>query len=282
MNAAETQLALGSETLIAPPGRWSSLRLGELWAYRELVYFLTKRELQVRYKQSFFGVSWAILQPLTLAFIFALIFGHIINTPTDGLPPAVFMVAGVVPWLFTAQAITGSASSLVQDADLISKVYFPRLALPISKALSLVLDLVLSFAVVIVVALLYGEPISSNVVLLPAFVLLGVVTTFSLGALFAAINVKYRDVELVMPMLVQILFFLSPILYPGSKIHGDARYAYALNPLSSALDGIRWALFDTPYPGIGVIAVSVGSALVLLAIAMRYFQRTQHFFADVV
>jgi lipopolysaccharide transport system permease protein len=282
VGTAEPEAVNAPEVVISPPGRWGSLNLRELWSYHELVYFLTKRELQVRYKQSFFGVSWAVLQPLALAFIFALLFGTILNLPSEGIPFAVFVVAGVVPWLFTAQAVTASANSLVQDANLISKVYFPRLALPISKALSLTIDLVIAFAVVVVVALLYGVPIASTAVLLPAFVALGLITTFALGSLLAAINVKYRDVELVVPMLVQLLFFLTPVLYPGSAIPGDWRYLYAVNPLSSAFDGIRWALFDTPYPGGAEIAISVASAIALLAVALSFFRRTEHYFADLV
>src|SRR4051794_23477671 len=144
------------EIVIAPPRRWNPLRLGELWAYRELIYFLTKRELQVRYKQSVFGISWAVLQPLTFAFVFALFFSKIFHVSSGGIPYAVFAVAGIVPWLFTANAVQNSAVSLLQDSDLISKVYFPRLALPISKALSLVVDLAIALVVVIIVALLYG------------------------------------------------------------------------------------------------------------------------------
>src|SRR5262249_18020690 len=193
------------------------------------------------------------------------------------------MVAGVVPWLFTAQAVQGSAQSMVKDAALISKVYFPRLALPISQACSLLLDLVIAFAVVLAVTLLYGVHIASTFWLLPAFVLLGIVTTFGLGTLFAAINVKYRDVQLVMPMLIQVLFFLSAVLYPGSAIFkGSWAYVAALNPLITVMDGVRWALYGTTSPGGWEIAISVASALVLLTIALAYFQRTQRFFADIV
>ena len=282
MSTPEAHAAAGSEILIAPPGRWGSLKLGELWGHRELIYFLTKRELQVRYKQSFFGVSWALIQPLVLAFTFALLFGKLVTVPSE-IPYPVFAVAGIVPWLFTAQAVTNSANSLVQDANLISKVYFPRLALPISKAMSLIVDLVISFSVVIVVALVYGVSIEPTVVLVPVFMLLGVLTTFALGALLAAINVKYRDVQLVVPMLIQILFFASPVAYAtGQIVKGDWIYLYSINPMVTVLDGLRWAMFGTPAPPDGAIAVSVGTALLLTAVALRYFQRTEHYFADVV
>jgi lipopolysaccharide transport system permease protein len=282
MNPAQAQTAPMPETLISPPGRWN-WRIGrELWEYRDLLYFLTKRELQVRYKQSFFGVGWAVLQPLALAFIFALVFGTFIDAPSEGIPYPVFAVAGLVPWLFFSQAVMMGANSLVFDADLISKVYFPRIALPVAKALSLMVDLAISFVVVLIVALIYGVGISTNIWVLPGFILLGIVTTFALGSLLAAVNVKYRDVQLVMPMLVQVLLFVSPVVYPGSLVTGDWSYVYALNPMVSVLDGIRWALFATASPGGVEILISVASALVLLLLSLSYFRRTERYFADVV
>jgi lipopolysaccharide transport system permease protein len=283
VNTVETPAAPLPETVIRPPGRLGWPSGSELWEYRDLLYFLTKRELQLRYKQSFFGVSWAVLQPLVLAFIFALVFGVLIQSDTEGLPPAVFMVAGLVPWLFFSQSVLLGAGSLVLDADLISKVYFPRIALPLAKSLSLVIDLAVAFVVVIVVGLIYGETISSNVWLVPAFIALGLITTFAISSLFAAINVKYRDVQLVMPMLVQVLFFLTPVVYPASAyIHGDWKYVYAVNPMSSVLEGIRWAIFDTPAPSLAVVGISAASALALLILSLAYFQRTQRYFADVI
>ena len=282
MNLPETAAATFPETVIRPPRRWSWPGGAELWEYRDLIYFLTKRELQIRYRQSFFGVSWAIFQPLVLGFIFALIFGTFLDTPTAGLPVAVFMVASLVPWLFTSQAILLGATSLVLDADLISKVYFPRIALPLAKALSLVFDLAFAVVVVIVFGLIYGVTPSSNIWLAPAFLLLGVLTTFGISALSAAVNVKYRDVQLIMPMLVQVLLFVSAVVYPATVVHGTWQYIYAINPLSSVLEGFRWAMFDTPAPGVAEVAISVGSAVLLLGVALSYFQRTERYFADLV
>jgi lipopolysaccharide transport system permease protein len=282
VNPPDTAVASLNETVIRPPRRWSWPGGAELWEYRDLIYFLTKRELQIRYKQSFFGVSWAIFQPLVLGLIFALIFGTFLNTPTAGLPVAVFMVASLVPWLFTAQAITLGATSLVEDADLISKVYFPRIALPMAKALSLVFDLVFALFVVIVFGLIYGETPSINIWLAPAFLALGVVTTFGVSALSAAVNVKYRDVQLIMPMLVQVLLFVSAVVYPASVVPGNWQYVFALNPLSTVLEGFRWAMFDTPAPGVAEVLISVGAAFLLLGFALSYFQRTERYFADLV
>jgi homopolymeric O-antigen transport system permease protein len=287
MNPAEAGAVPSPEIVISPPARWRAFDLGELWAHRELIYFLTKRELQIRYKQSFFGVSWAVLQPLVFAFIFALFFGVVlhIQAPED-LPYPVFAVAGIVPWLFVSQAIQNGASSLVQDSELISKVYFPRLALPLAKALSLLIDLAIALLVVIAVTLLYGVAIAPTVFLVPAFLLLGVVTAFALGTLLAAINVKYRDVQLVVPMLIQVLFFASPVLYSGTLIGDQSAhtwsYVYALNPLSTVLDGTRWALLDQPYPGTANILISVASASVILIGALFYFRRAEQYFADLI
>jgi lipopolysaccharide transport system permease protein len=287
MSTAEVQAAEFPELSIRPPGRWSALELADLWTHRELVYFLTKRELQVRYKQSFFGVTWAILQPLVFAFMFALIFGEVFKQrPPEGIPYPVFAIAGVVPWLFTAQAIQNGAGSLVQDANLIAKVYFPRLALPLAKALSLVIDLALALVVVILVTLIYGVPISSNAYLVPAFLLLGVTTAFSLATFLSAVNVKYRDVQVVVPVLVQIMFFASPVLYSGTQVGDQAgeawRYIYSINPMASVLDGMRWALLDQPYPGTVNILISCASATLILMGALFYFRRAENFFADLI
>jgi homopolymeric O-antigen transport system permease protein len=282
VSPAEAQTVAPRELVIAPPRGWRSLDLGELWAHRDLVYFLTKRELQIRYRQSFFGVGWAILQPVTLTFILALVFSKFIHFETP-IPYAVFAVAGLVPWLFTSQAVTNCANSLVKDAELISKVYFPRLAVPLSLSLSLVIDLVFALIVLLVMMALYGVGLASTFYLVPAFLLLGVFTTFAIGTLFAAINVKYRDVQLVVPVLVQMMFFLTPVVYPADTVvKGDWMYLYAINPLVSVLEGLRWALFDTAYPGTGVIAVSVASAVALALVALWYFRRTEQFFADLI
>jgi lipopolysaccharide transport system permease protein len=274
------------EIVISAPRRFSPLNLRELWAHRELIYFLTKRELQVRYKQSVFGISWAVLQPLAFAAIFALFFGQIFRFAAGDIPYAVFAVIGLVPWLFTANAIQASAGSLVQDANLISKVYFPRLALPIAKALSLVIDLVIALAVVLIVIVLYGVEIQGTAVYVFAFLALGVVTAFAVGTLLSAVNVKYRDVNVVTPMLIQILFFLTPIIYPGagpdSLVKGDWQYVWALNPMVSVINGCRWALVGAPYPGTAEILISVGIALVLLVVALQYFRRAERWFADLI
>jgi lipopolysaccharide transport system permease protein len=288
MSTPEASAVAAPEIVISPPARWRPIDLRELWAHRELVYFLTKRELQIRYKQSFFGISWALLQPLIFAGVFALFFGVIAKIqPPNDLPYAVFAVAGIVPWLFTSTAIQQGAGSLVLDANLIAKVYFPRLALPISKGLSLIIDLLIALPIVILVILLYGETISTNIWLAPAFLMLGVVTAFALATFLAAVNVKYRDVQLVVPMIIQVLFFASPVLYPGTQVGQQAghawNYIYSINPMASVLDGFRWALIDgQPFPGTVNILISVGSAALLLVGSLLYFRRAEDYFADVI
>jgi lipopolysaccharide transport system permease protein len=268
--------------VIRPPGRFSGLRVGELWDYRELLYFLTKRELQIRYKQSVFGVSWAVLQPVVLAFIFALFFGVLAKVPSEGLPYPVFALSALVPWLFISQTVAQSANSLVGDANLLSKVYFPRMALPIARTASLVLDLVIALFVLLAVTLVYGiEPRIELPLVLP-FLALAVLTALGVGILLAAINVQYRDVTVAVPLLIQIWLFTTPVIYPGSLIEGGWRYVYALNPAVSVIDGVRWALLGARAPEPGAVAVSVAAALAIAAAAVVYFRRTEQYFADVV
>lgn len=273
---------------IRPPQGWADLGLRELWGYRELLYFLTKREFQIRYKQSLLGVAWAVVQPLALAFIFALFFGKLANVALppssngDEVPFAVFAIVGLVPYLFMSQAFSQTALSLVTDAGLLSKVYFPRLAIPVAKSLGLMLDLGIALCVIFVMIALYGVAVAGHVYLVPLFLLLGIVTAFGFGTLFAAINVKYRDVTLLVPMLVNVMLFITPVAYPGSLVTGNWAYLYALNPMVTVINGLRWALLGMEAPLWGEVAVSVGAALALLTVAVVYFRRTEHYFADIV
>jgi len=267
---------------IRPPRSWGDLRLRELWSSRELVYFLTKRELQIRYKQSFFGIAWAVLQPLGMAFIFALVFGHLANVPSEGIPYPVFALTALVPWLFTAQAVTQGANSLVLDANLLAKVYFPRLVIPLSKVIAFAFDLAVALGVVIAFAFVYDVGIEWRILTIPAFLLLGALTTLGVATLLAAINVKYRDVLLAVPVIVQVWLFASPVIYPSSLIPGDWQYVYALNPMVTVIDGVRWAILGVSAPELGTAAVSVASALLIAAVAIVYFRRTEQFFADLV
>jgi lipopolysaccharide transport system permease protein len=227
-------------------------------------------------------VSWAVLQPLAYAFIFALFFGRLARVPSQGIPYPVFALAGLVPWLFVAQSVSQSAESLVRDANLLTKVYFPRMVLPLSKVLSFLIDLVIAFGVLALFVAVYGANPGIGLALLPLFVLLAVVTASAVGMSLGALNVSYRDVIVVVPLLVQLWLFLSPVIYPASLIRGGWRYLYAVNPIVSVIEGVRWGFLGTQAPPAGGVAVSVVSAVILLAVAIYHFRRTERFFADII
>jgi lipopolysaccharide transport system permease protein len=271
-----------SEVVIRPPGRWGSLQLREIWEYRELLYFLTKRELQIRYKQSFFGFAWAILQPLMLTFVFSLFFGKLARVGSEGLPYPVFALTAFVPWLFFSQSIGQAAPSLVAESDLLSKVYFPRVVIPVSRILSLLLDLGIALAVLMAFIPLYGVELHSATPLMPLFLLLAFATAGGMGIFLAAVNVRYRDVQVIVPLLVLLWLFVTPVVYPGSLVTGAWEYVYALNPLVSVIEGVRWTLLGTPAPEPAMLAISIAVALLALVSAALYFGRTERSFADII
>lgn len=279
---ATTVSAAERELVIRPPRRWTGIGLRELWEYRELLYFLTKREIQIRYKQSIFGVSWAILQPIAYAFVFALFFGALASVPSDGLPYPVFALAALVPWIFVSGSILQGAGSLVADANLLSKVYFPRLLIPIAKTLSLVLDLLISIAVLAVMAVVYDASPSIGLVTVPLLIVLATGMAVGVSAGLGALNVMYRDVAVGVPLLTQLWLFASPIAYPASLIPGDWQYVYALNPIVTIVEGMRWAFLGSDPPSWGVVGCSVAGATVMLAAGIVYFRRAERFFADVI
>jgi lipopolysaccharide transport system permease protein len=268
--------------LIAPPSRWGGFGLRELWDARELVYFLTKRELQIRYKQSLFGVSWAVLQPLTYAFVFALFFGRLANVPSEGFPYPVFALSALVPWIFCSQAVSQAAASLVGDANLLGKIYFPRLAIPLAKILSFLIDLMIALCVLGLFVALYGVSPSEGMLALPAFLVLAFATGVGAGTLLATLNVRYRDVMVAIPLLIQLWLFATPVIYPGSLITGTWQYVYALNPMVSVIGGVRWAFLGAPAPELAMVAISTGTASFLLVAGIVYFRRSERFFADII
>jgi lipopolysaccharide transport system permease protein len=267
---------------ITPPARWGGFGLRELWEARELLYFMTKRELQVRYKQSLFGVSWAVLQPLVYAFVFALFFGRLANVPSDGFPYPIFALTALVPWIFVSQSVSQAAGSLVGDANLLGKVYFPRLVIPLAKVTSFLIDLVIALCVLGLFVALYGESPSVGLLALPLFLLLGFVTALGAGTLLATLNVRYRDVTVAIPLLVQLWLFATPVIYPGSLISGAWQHVYALNPMVSVIGGVRWALIGADAPELIDVAISAAAAAVLLVAGAAYFRRAERFFADII
>jgi lipopolysaccharide transport system permease protein len=270
------------ELVITPPGRFSGVGLREVWDYRELLYFLTKRGLQIRYKQSYLGFSWAILQPVALSFIFALFFGRLAGLSSEGVPYPVFALAGLVPWIFTSGAVSGATSSLVDDANLIGRVYFPRVVVPAAKMLALLIDLGVAFVSLIVFMLAYGVKPHWTSFYVPLFLLLDFAVVLGVGMFLSALNVRYRDVVVAIPLVLQIWLFVSPVVYAGSLVTGGWRYVYALNPMASVLTGMRWALLGTHYPGTGPLLISIATALLVLVGASLYFRHVENFFADVV
>lgn len=283
LSPASTQArSVPAELVIKPAGRWGSLRLVELWEYRELLYFFTKRELQVRYKQSYIGVGWALLQPLALTFVFAIVFGRLARIGSGGLPYPVFALAALAPWIFFAQSAAQGATSVVDDAPLVSKVYFPRVVIPIAKVLSFALDLTIAMAVVIAFAALYGVALHATGILVPLFLILAIVVALGAAILLAGVNVPYRDIGVVVPVLITLGMFATPVVYPASLVPDAWQYVYAANPMVSVVEGVRWSLFHTSALEPGQIAVSVVVALLLLTAAYLYFKRIDRVLADII
>jgi lipopolysaccharide transport system permease protein len=267
---------------IEPPGRWQALDLGEIWHYRELVYFLTWRELRVRYKQTFFGGSWAVLQPLLTMVVFTIVFSRLINVPSEGIPYPVFSYAALLPWTFFATAMARGGNSLVQDPNLLSKVYFPRLALPLASVSAMLVDFGIAFVILLGMLVYYGIVPGAAVLTLPLFLALAYLTALAVAVWLSAINVKYRDITYVVPLLSQFWLFLTPVAYPITLVPDEWRVVYGLNPMVGVVEGFRWALVDTESGGAATLLVSTAVVLVLCISGLFYFRRTEREFADVV
>lgn len=267
---------------IEPSTGWVALKLGELWKYRELVYFLIWRDIKVRYKQTTLGAAWAIIQPFFTMVVFSLFFGKLAKMPSDGIPYPIFCYAALVPWSFFESGLNLSSNSLVGSANLIKKVYFPRLAIPIATVLSGVVDFALAFLVLLGMMVYYGIMPTANVVWLPLFLLLALVTALGVGLWLSAMNVQYRDVRYVVPFITQIWLFSTPIAYPSTLLGAPWRTVYGLNPMAGVVEGFRWALLGTATAPGPMIAVSSLAALSLLVSGAFYFRRMEKTFADVV
>ena len=268
---------------IQPSKGWVSLKLRELWEYRELLYFLTWRDIKVRYKQTVLGAAWAILQPFMTMVVFSLFFGNLAKIPSDGVPYPIFSYTALVPWTFFAAGLGAASNSLVGSANLIKKIYFPRLVIPISSVLSGAVDFVLAFVVLLGMMLVYGIFPTVNILLLPFFVLLAFVTALGVGLWLSAMNVQFRDVRYTVPFLTQFWMFASPIAYPSSLIENDLlRALYGLNPMAGVVEGFRWALLDADTAPGPIIFASSAAAVLLLISGAYYFRRMEKTFADVV
>ncbi|MCC7124235.1 MAG: ABC transporter permease [Acidobacteria bacterium] len=267
---------------LEPSRGWVGLRLREVWEYHELVYFLMWRDVKVRYKQTALGAAWAIIQPLFTMIVFTLFFGRLAKIPSDGLPYPIFTYAALVPWTFFANGLAQSADSLAGSANLLRKVYFPRLAIPLATVLSGVVDFCIAFVVLIGLMAVYGVVPTANIVWLPALLLLALCTALGVGLWLSALNVQYRDVKYVVPFLVQFWMLATPIAYPSSMIPEPWRTVYGINPMSGVIEGFRWALLGTDSPPGMMLAVSVAVSVSLLVGGAFYFKRLERTFADIV
>lgn len=266
---------------IDPPTGWTSLGLRELWDYRELLYFLTWRDVKVRYKQTALGAAWAIIQPLFMMLVFSLFFGRLAKMPSDGIPYPIFTFCALLPWQLFAHALTESSNSLVANERLITKVYFPRLVVPIAAVLGGLVDFAVAFIILLAMMLYYGIVPTAAVVALPGFVVLAVLTALAVGLWLSALNVKYRDVRYTINFVIQFWLFATPIAYPSSLVPERWRALYGLNPMAGVVEGFRWALLGTKPPG-AMLAVSIGVVALLLVGGLYYFRRMEQQFADVV
>jgi lipopolysaccharide transport system permease protein len=267
---------------IEPSRGWVSLRLHELWEFRELLYFLAWRDIKVRYKQTALGVAWAVIQPFFTMVIFSIFFGKLGRIPSDGIPYPIFSFAALVPWTFFAHGLSQSSNSLVSGAQLIKKVYFPRLIVPVAAVLSGVVDFILAFIVLLGMMLYYGLAPTANVVWLPVFLLLALITSLGAGLWLSTLNVEYRDVRHAVPFIIQFWLFATPIAYPSTLLSEPWRTLYGLNPMVGVVEGFRWALLGTDTRPEAMIFVSCLMAIALLIAGAFYFRRMEKTFADVV
>jgi lipopolysaccharide transport system permease protein len=272
--------------VIQPTRGWASLQLRALWEYRELLYFLVWRDLKVRYKQTLLGVAWIVLQPVVSMVVFSVLFGGLLKVPSGGVPYPIFAYAALLPWNYFAGSLTRSSTSLVGSAHIITKVYFPRLVIPVSGVISGLVDFAVAFLILIALMIYYGIAPTPAVALLPGFLLLAVVTALGFGLWLSALNVRYRDVQYLVPFLVQIWMYLTPVVYGTTLIPERFRFLLALNPMTGVVEGFRWALLGPHLadatPPEPLFAVSVAIALLVLVSGAIFFRNTERTFADIV
>lgn len=264
-----------------PTSGWRSLKLGELWDYRDLAWLLAWRDVRVRYRQTVLGVGWAVLQPLVTILVFSLVFGRLAKVPSDGAPYPVFTFSALLPWILFSGALTRAASSLVSNAALLTKVYFPRLVLPLGSVLTSLVDFAISLVVLLGLMAWYHIVPGPAVLLIPLLVAYTVVAAWAVGIWMAALNVRYRDVNFALPFLVQIGLFVSPVVYSASLVPASVRILYDLNPMTLVIQGFRWALLGASAPS-SLMFISIPLVALLLVSGVFYFRRTERFFADII
>jgi lipopolysaccharide transport system permease protein len=283
--SATTEVPPGTkaqELYITPPARWGENPLRELWEHRELLYFFVWRDIKVRYKQTALGAAWAVLQPLLTMLMFSLFFGKLAHIPSEGLPYPVFYYSALLPWTYFATALQTSTMAIVGNQHVITKVYFPRLTLPLSAVLSGLVDFAISFAMLVALLLYYGIRPTASIVFVPAYLLLAVVTALGVGLWLCALNALYRDVRYVVPFLVQLWMFASPVVYPSSLVPQKWRWLYGLNPMAGVVEGFRWSLTGRGDVAGYLMIISFVVVLAVLLSGIAYFQRMETTVADVV
>ena len=265
----------------ARPG-WVAIDFAELWRYRELLVFQAVRDIRVRYKQTVLGVAWAILQPVVTMVVFSLFFGKLAKLPSDGIPYPIFTFCALLPWQLFTYALTYSSNSLVDNANAVTKVYFPRLILPFSAVISGLIDFAIAFVVLAGIMFYYGVRPGWPVIVLPLFIILALAVAMSIGVWLSALNVKYRDIRYTIPFLSQFWLFATPVAYSSSLVPEKWQTVYGINPMVSVVDGFRWALLGRSAPSIPMLIVSIIATVVLLACGLFYFRRMEKSFADIV
>ncbi len=268
--------------VIQPSSGWAALQIGEVWRYRELLYFLTWRDLKLRYKQTLIGAAWAVIQPFMTMVVFAVIFGRLVGVPSDGVPYPVFAYAALVPWTFFAMSMNQAGMSLVRDSNLISKIYFPRLVAPIASVLSGVVDFAVALCVLLGLMAYYGIVPGLAVVTIPFFLLLALMSALGVSLWLSALNVKYRDVRYTIPFLTQFWLYATPVAYPSSLIPETWQPLFGLNPMAGVIEGFRWALLGTADPPGAMIAVSASIVVAIFVGGLFFFRRMERDFADVI
>lgn len=270
------------QTVIAPASAWAPLNLRAIWDYRELLYFLAWRDIKVRYKQTALGVMWVVLQPLLMMVIYTVFFGHLAKIPSGGVPYPLFVFSGLLSWQLFANAVTDCGNSLVANQNLITKVYFPRLIIPIAAIVPRLVDFLCAFFVFLGMMVYFGISPSINLWMLPFFVLLTLAATIGVSLWLSALNVRYRDVRHMLPFLIQVWFFLSPVVYPSSLVPEAWKGLYALNPMVAVVEGFRWSILGAGEASTPILGISGGVLLFLLVSGLYYFRRMERTFADVV
>lgn len=271
-----------SPTFILPASSWSAIGLNEIWEYRELLYFLVWRDVKVRYKQTALGAAWAIIQPLMMMVVFSLFFGYLAGVSSDGIPYPVFTFCALLPWQLFAHAVTESSNSLVANERLITKVYFPRLVVPIAAVLGGVVDFAVAFVILLLLMLYYGMRPGWAIATLPGFILLAMMTALGVGLWLSALNVLYRDVRYTIGFVIQFWLFATPVVYSSSVVPEKWRPLYGLNPMAGVVEGFRWALLGRSEPPGALLAVSVVVVILVLVGGLYYFRRMEQEFADIV